>query len=176
MVSQRTGMNSLDPSEQLITTLCAQANSLDEEPPRCRSSGGPSRFSGLSYLEQKFKGLKVQRQSSGAVGIGDADNNRGPYGLTLLHAPPEPLIDFIFVHGLRGGAFKTWRKKNEAQYFWPQAWLPLDPGLQNVRIHTFGYNSDWTDTKDSILNVHDFGRALLGEMTTSPELRKDESV
>ncbi|KAL2041702.1 hypothetical protein N7G274_005486 [Stereocaulon virgatum] len=163
-----------DFGKQLTIAPCAQPNSFDEELPRRRSSGVSSGFSGLSYLEQKFKELKLRRQSPGAISIGDAGNNRGPFGLTLLHAPSEPLIDFIFVHGLRGGSFKTWRKKDEAQYFWPQAWLPLDPDLHNVRIHTFGYNSDWTDTKDSILNVHDFGRALLGEMIISPNLRKDE--
>ena len=80
------------------------------------------------------------------------------------------------MHGLRGGSVKTWRKQDDAQFFWPQRWLPFDPGLRDVRIHSFGYNSDWTDRKDSILNIHDFGRSLLGEMITSPDLRKDASV
>lgn len=44
----------------------------------------------------------------------------------------------------------------------------MEPGLHNVNIHTFGYNSDWASTKSSILNVHDFGQSLLEEMRNSP--------
>ncbi|KAH7157921.1 hypothetical protein B0J13DRAFT_650700 [Dactylonectria estremocensis] len=95
-----------------------------------------------------------------------------PYGLQLLHSPPEPLIDFIFVHGLRGGPIKTWTKSGNPQLYWPQAWLPRDPDLQNARIHSFGYNSDWSDSKETKLDIHDFGRSLFGEIQTSPELRK----
>lgn len=86
-----------------------------------------------------------------------------------LHLSAEPLADFIFVHGLRGGS--AWRKGSDAKLFWPQNWLPFEPAFRNVSIHTFGYNSDWAGTKDSILNVHDFGRTLLGEMKNSPHLR-----
>ncbi|CAN9391730.1 unnamed protein product [Alternaria alternata] len=100
----------------------------------------------------------------------------GPYGLTLLHEPSEPLIDLIFVHGLRGGSVKTWTKGEDNDQFWPQAWLPQEPDLQHVRIHTFGYNSDWGERKESILSVHDFGKDLLGEMTTNPYLRTQESL
>ena len=41
----------------------------------------------------------------------------GPLGLNLLHSPPEPLIDFIFVHGLRGGSIKTWTKGGDPRLF-----------------------------------------------------------
>jgi WD40 repeat protein len=80
-------------------------------------------------------------------------------------------VDLIFVHGLRGGSVKTWSKNDDDQYFWPQAWLPQEPDLQHARIHTFGYNSDWGERRESILNVHDFGKDLLGEMSTNPYLR-----
>lgn len=100
----------------------------------------------------------------------------GQFGLQLLHSPPEPLIDFIFVHGLRGGSIKTWTKSGNPQTYWPQAWLPRDPDLQNARIHSFGYNSDWGDPRETNLDIHDFGRSLLGEILTSPELRKGRPV
>ena len=103
-------------------------------------------------------------------------NTIGPLGLRPLHLSAEPLIDLIFVHGLRGGSIKTWRKGDDPRLCWPQNWLPLEPDFQNANIHSFGYNADYSDTKDSILNVQDFGRALLGEMRTSPHLRRRKTV
>lgn len=96
------------------------------------------------------------------------DDPKGPLGLNLLHSPSEPLIDFIFVHGLGGGSRKTWSKTSSVTHFWPQEWLPKDPAFKNVRIHSFGYDSDWVKGKDSCLNVHHFGKSLLGEISTSP--------
>jgi hypothetical protein len=100
----------------------------------------------------------------------------GSLGLRPLHLSAEPLVDLVFVHGLRGGSIKTWRKGNDPRLYWPQNWLPLDPDFQNANIHSFGYNADFGETKDSILNVHDFGRALLGEMRISPHIRKSTNV
>ncbi len=39
-----------------------------------------------------------------------------------------------------------------------------------MRVHSFGYNSDWAKGKESRLNIHHFGKSLLGEMGTSPHL------
>ncbi|RYP60677.1 hypothetical protein DL769_008016 [Monosporascus sp. CRB-8-3] len=101
---------------------------------------------------------------------------RGPVGLRLLHSSPEPLIDLIFVHGLRGGSIKTWRKGNDPRYFWPQLWLPTERDFHNVNIHSFGYDSDWASTKSSILSIHDFGQSLLEEMRNSPYLRENRNA
>lgn len=106
----------------------------------------------------------------------EPEGSNGPVGLRLLHSSPEPIVDIVLVHGLRGGSVKTWRKGNHPRYFWPQNWLPLEPGFDNVNIHTFGYESDWADTKSSILNVHDFGRSLLEEMRNSPYIRSNKKV
>jgi len=70
---------------------------------------------------------------------------------------------------------KTWRKGNDPRSFWPQFWLPVEPGFRNVNIHSFGYDSDWASTKSSILNIHDFGQSLLEEMRNSSHLRYGES-
>jgi hypothetical protein len=117
------------------------------------------------------RSLSILSRNKSDDGASSSSNAFGPYGLTLLHAPSEPLVDLIFVHGLRGGSVKTWSKHEDIQYFWPQAWLPQEPDLQHARIHTFGYNSDWGERRESILNVHDFGKDLLGEMSTNPYLR-----
>ncbi|KAB5582350.1 hypothetical protein GE09DRAFT_264304 [Coniochaeta sp. 2T2.1] len=105
----------------------------------------------------------------------DDEGSRGPLGLRLLHSSPEPLVDLIFVHGLRGGSVKTWRKGNDPRLFWPQFWLPVEPGFRHVNIHSFGYDSDWASTKSSILNIHDFGQSLLEEMRNSSHLRANDS-
>lgn len=118
-----------------------------------------------SFLNRPFAGLSLGRRRSEHV-----DDLRGPLGLNLLYAPSESLIDFIFVHGLRGGSRKTWSKTEDINCYWPQQWLPLEPRFKNVRIHSFGYSSDWAAWKGSTLTVHDFGQALLGEILNSPDL------
>jgi hypothetical protein len=105
-----------------------------------------------------------------------ADAFIGPYGLNLLYAPPVPLLNFIFVHGLRGGSRKTWSKTSNSLSYWPKEWLPRDPAFKNVRIFSFGYNSDWGDRKDSVLNIHDFGKSLLSEIRNSTEIMEDSGV
>ena len=89
---------------------------------------------------------------------------RGSLGLNLLHSPSEPLIDFIFVHGLRGGSRKTWSKSADPAHFWPKQWLPTESRLKNVRIFSYGYNSDWGEKQGSAATVHDFGQALLADI------------
>lgn len=81
--------------------------------------------------------------------------------MNLLHAVPDPLIDFIFVHGLGGGSRKTWAKSSDPGHFWPKAWLPYDGEFSRVRIYSFGYNSDWNEKKKEEFNIHDFARSLL---------------
>ena len=100
---------------------------------------------------------------------------RGALGLNLLFEPADPLIDFIFVHGLGGGSRKTWSNTNGLVDFWPNSWLPSDLDFKHVRIHSFGYNSDWSAMKDNVANIHDFGKALLGEIQNSPRIRKENT-
>ena len=101
---------------------------------------------------------------------------RGPLGLNLLYSPSEPLIDFVFVHGLGGGSKKTWSKTSSVTHYWPQAWLPKDPAFKDVRVHSFGYDSDWAKGKENCLNIHHFGKSLLGEMYISPCLRDSHTA
>jgi hypothetical protein len=104
-----------------------------------------------------------------------APRYKGPLGLNLLYAPAEPLLDFIFVHGLGGGSRKTWSKTNSAKDYWPQEWLPNDPAFSNVRIHSFGYASEWVKGKGNCYNIHYFGRSLIEEMSASTCLSSGET-
>ncbi len=60
--------------------------------------------------------------------------------------------------------------------FWPKEWLPTETGFGHVRLHSYGYNSDWTTRKESRLTVHDFGQALIADIYNSPEFRKHDDV
>lgn len=122
-----------------------------------------------------FRGLRFDRNRVGSP-VRATDDAWGPLGLHLLHCPSEPLVDFVFVHGLRGGSVKTWCKNEDRGLYWPEAWLPHDPDLRNARIHSFGYNSDWGESNEACLDLHDFGRSLIGELVTCPELRKGRKV
>jgi len=103
-----------------------------------------------------------------------SDGTKGPLGLTTVFQPPETVaIDLVFVHGLGGGSQSTWTKSGDLS-FWPREWLPKDTAFRDVRIHTFGYNSDWT--QESILNIHDFAKSLLGSIQDCPAIPLGETV
>lgn len=96
--------------------------------------------------------------------------------MNLLYAPSEPLFDFVFVHGLGGGSRKTWSKTSSIGHYWPGEWLPKDPAFKNVRIHSYGYGSDWVRGNDSCLNIHHIGKSLLGELSTSPHFADSDTA
>jgi hypothetical protein len=129
--------------------------------------------SGFATLERRLRQISLRDKRRPTE---TAEEIWGSYGLNLLYKPSEPLVDLIFVHGLRGGSRKTWSYSDDPLDFWPNEWLPRDNNFKHVRIHSFGYNSDWGETKESILNIHDFGKALLGDIENSPEIRQDGHV
>lgn len=97
---------------------------------------------------------------------------KGPLGLNLLHSPPNPQIDFIFVHGLGGGSRKTWSLSPDPEHYWPKAWLPKEPDFDSVRVHSFGYNADWDNLAKSTMSILDFARSLIEDISHNPAIRK----
>lgn len=105
-----------------------------------------------------------------------ADNTLTLPSLKLISSPVEsPTADFIFVLGLGGGRKKTWskRKTRPPKHTWLQEWLPKDPAFRSVRIHTYLFSSD-TKGKAEIWNLHDLGKGLLSELSTSALLADAE--
>ncbi|OAG43151.1 hypothetical protein AYO21_02437 [Fonsecaea monophora] len=103
-------------------------------------------------------------------------DERGPLGLSLLYTLSEPLIDLIFVHGLGGGSRKTWSlEPSTAQNYWPKEWLSKDPAFENVRIHSFGYNSDYVKHRDGCWTIHSFAQSLLADLRTSPYISRADT-
>ncbi|GAB1315399.1 hypothetical protein MFIFM68171_05609 [Madurella fahalii] len=111
--------------------------------------------------------LSFRPKSADIIGPASNFNHHGSLGLHTLFTPSDPLIEYVFIHGLGGGSTRTWCLEPDPSYFWPKEWLPRHPGFRNVRIHSFGYDSDWKAKGHSTATVHDFGQALLLALRTS---------
>ncbi|KAK7967453.1 NACHT and WD domain protein [Apiospora aurea] len=120
-----------------------------------------------SFLERRLSRLTTPSRSA----TSSLEDTRGPLGLNLLHEPSETHVDLVF-----GGSRKTWSASADISTFWPQIWLPSEPGFKNVRIHSYGYNSDWAERKGNALNILDFGKGLVGDLNNSPEIRRSEML
>jgi hypothetical protein len=125
----------------------------------------PSRQETLSSISSGARHIFTRRPWSEN---NESDNeNKGPLGLTTVYNPPlSAIADLIFVHGLGGGSRSTWCKNNDPSLFWPQEWLSSDAKFEDVRIYTFGYNSKLGS--ESILNINDFAKSLLGAIYECP--------
>ena len=90
-----------------------------------------------------------------------------PFGLEILHDPAIRLatpVQIIFVHGLGGSKRGTWTH-SQTRGFWP-AWLKEHPGLDKVRLATFGYNSAFNPLEPNTnLSIPTFATQLLYDMT-----------
>lgn len=65
-------------------------------------------------------------------------------------------------------------KSGDSSLYWPKEWLPNEEALKDVRIHSFGYDSNWG--KKSILGIHDFANALLNSILDCPYIPRDTKV
>src|SRR5437763_335267 len=83
----------------------------------------------------------------------------------------EPRAGVVFVHGLGGHAYDTWRRGTDIPSFWP-LWLAQD--VEGVVVYTLSYPapaSNWLGTamplQDRAVSVPE---CLLGEpsLTTHP--------
>ena len=62
------------------------------------------------------------------------------YGTKVLYdGGTKACVDIVFVHGLTGNAYTTWRHE-ETDVHWPSALLKQD--IPNARILSFGYDAD----------------------------------
>lgn len=98
------------------------------------------------------------------------------FGLTILVEPTVrrggPVVNIVFVHGLGGSAKGTWTHPG-TDSFWPP-WLTEIETLQNARIITFGYDSEWTKIwkPDNVLGISDFSDQLLVDiLQLDPKVR-----
>jgi hypothetical protein len=143
-----------DTEVTLETHVIANLKSLLVKPLSTRSSTSNS-----SRILRKV--LSLRPKQTDVASLSSSFNHHGSLGLQTVFTPSNPLIEYVFIHGLGGGSTRTWCLKPEPAYFWPKEWLPRHPGFRNVRIHSFGYDSDWKSKGQSTVTAHDFGQALL---------------
>jgi hypothetical protein len=70
----------------------------------------------------------------------------------------------------------TWCKNKDPDVFWPVSFLPLEPGLGDARIMTFGYNSHFQPglAKNRMV-IQDFSKELLYDMKYGLDNTVDEA-
>jgi hypothetical protein len=87
-----------------------------------------------------------------------------------------PTVNVIFVHGLRGSTTETWTHY-PSKTFWPTL-LGEDEGFENVRVSTFGYDSNLGNifTPKNALDISDFAKQLLDALDLHYEIYGDVSI
>jgi hypothetical protein len=104
------------------------------------------------------------------------ENNLLPKSLYLIHPiyleSENKDFDLVFVHGLLGGAFKTWRQSDSEQKLetytrcWPQKWLADD--INNIRILAVNYQtflSNWNiECPETIFSLKQRSSQLLNDL------------
>ncbi|KAI9715530.1 MAG: hypothetical protein M1828_000782 [Chrysothrix sp. TS-e1954] len=102
-------------------------------------------------------------------------DTRDPLGLQVLHNPgPSHKVDIVFVHGLGGTSRLSWSKNRDLHLFWPLTFLPLEPGISQGRILTFGYNASFVKTAKNSTTVLDFAKDLLFDLKYAVDEEKND--
>lgn len=123
----------------------------------------------VSVLAEMMQSPHAMQASHAARALANLDREtvmeKYPDGLYVLHPQTrgnQPIkADVLFIHGILGAAFKTWRQKdrsvsseeddieggNDYTECWPKSWLAAD--CPNIRILSVEYDthlSDWTSS------------------------------
>uniref|UniRef100_UPI00398EFC60 protein SERAC1 isoform X2 n=1 Tax=Pristiophorus japonicus TaxID=55135 RepID=UPI00398EFC60 len=115
----------------------------------------------IGLLAEAMKSPHVIQASHAARALANLDRDTveqkyedGVYILHPQYRTSQPIkADVLFVHGLLGAAFKTWRQKDrndveekDANYTecWPKTWLAADcPSLRILSVEYDTHLSDW---------------------------------
>ncbi|KAI3962082.1 hypothetical protein MKW92_051077 [Papaver armeniacum] len=97
----------------------------------------------------------------------------------------DPMLDIVFVHGLRGGPFKTWRiaenkssttsksglvekidqEAGKLGTFWPREWLAAD--FPDARVFSVKYKTNLTQWSGATLPLQEVSLMLLKKLTAA---------
>ncbi|NWR85479.1 SRAC1 protein, partial [Furnarius figulus] len=127
---------------------------------------GLPRTSWISVLAEVMKSPHVIQSSHASRALANLDRDtveeKYPDGVYVLHPQyrsSQPIrADILFVHGLLGAAFKTWRQQDIDRHLdkktsegedaysqcWPKTWLASDcPSLRIISVEYDTHLSDW---------------------------------
>ena len=80
----------------------------------------------------------------------------------------RPRASVIFVHGLSGHAYKTWRSARNEESFWPR-WLAQD--VEGVAVYTLAYEAPTSNWLGTAMPLQDRAVNVLECLLGSPSLR-----
>lgn len=127
------------------------------------SASAPPPAIGTAVSPAGLSARKINVTESGPLGL----------GLSVIYTPKHsPKVDVVFVHGLGGTSRGTWSKYRSPELFWPSKFLPLEPGMGQARIMTFGYNARFQEPSHGAMSILDFAKDLLFHL----KYAKDEHV
>src|SRR3954447_1117704 len=85
----------------------------------------------------------------------------------------KPRANVIFVHGLSGHAYKTWRRPRDDESFWP-LWLARD--VEGVAVYTLAYEAPTSNWLGTAMPLQDRAVNVLECLLSSPSLREGGPV
>lgn len=125
-----------------------------------RKNTSRSNLSSYDIIPDQRKSHSIERHSRER----SVERHADPLGLNVLYEPNDsaPIVDIIFVHGLGGTSQKTWSRNRDLRFFWPREWLPSEPGFEQARLLSFGYNAHFASAgRENMLDIADFAKDLL---------------
>ncbi|XP_059257332.1 protein SERAC1 isoform X2 [Mustela nigripes] len=137
----------------------------------------------VSILAEAMKSRRIMEASHAARTLANLDRETmrekyhdGVYVLHPQYRTSQPIkADVLFIHGLMGAAFKTWRQQDseqvltekiledEARYTtcWPKTWLARDcPALRIISVEYDTSLSDWRTRKSIAFRSNELLRKL----------------
>ncbi|KAG5543419.1 hypothetical protein RHGRI_016224 [Rhododendron griersonianum] len=125
-------------------------------------------------------GNKPSKNLNSAADNSESTRVEESHNCSRSEAPP---LDVVFVHGLQGGPFKTWRLSEDKSStksglvekideeagkqgtFWPGEWLPADfPG---VRLFSLKYKSNLTQWSGATLPLQEVSSMILEKLVAA---------
>jgi pimeloyl-ACP methyl ester carboxylesterase len=85
----------------------------------------------------------------------------------------EPRSNIIFVHGLGGDLYGTWRSGNDPRSSWP-GWLAED--ISGVAVYLLGYEASVSRWRGAAMHLTDRATSVLARILAEPQLQQGKMI
>ncbi|PON46858.1 GPI inositol-deacylase PGAP1-like [Parasponia andersonii] len=144
-------------------------------PAKIDQDKGPSSLAETISVDHNDKSV---RKSSNDDNLSSSDTSQNRSGTM-----ESPLLDVVFIHGLRGGPYKTWRisedksstksglvekidqEAGKLRTFWPGEWLSAD--FPQARMFTLKYKTNLTLWSGASLPLQEVSSMLLEKLVAA---------